>query len=155
MDATKALRFVAAAFNLTNYRIAKESGVAEALVGRIINGTNKTYSLESLSKIARGLGRIDWRAKVIFLALLTADVPEDDVEPEIRPSTQYYADWIEKIYRLFARHNLIDPARDAQLRMVLTTLPTGQPQQLWEFLAEDLINEEMQEKARKQYEEQE
>ena len=52
----KAILLIAKEKNITKYRISKLSGVTQTTLGEITNGKNKNPTVETLEKIANGIG---------------------------------------------------------------------------------------------------
>ncbi len=56
MTIGKAILAIATKKNLTNYRISKNSGVAQTTLSEITNDKNTNPTIETVEKIAKGLG---------------------------------------------------------------------------------------------------
>ena len=52
----KAILLIAKEKNITKFRISKLSGVTQTTLGEITNGKNKNPTVETLEKIANGIG---------------------------------------------------------------------------------------------------
>ena len=52
----KAILLIEKEKNITKYRISKLSGVTQTTLGEITNGKNKNPTVETLEKIANGIG---------------------------------------------------------------------------------------------------
>ncbi len=75
MKISKALKKIMNLFNVTMYRIAKESGLAPPSVSRAVAEPNRDMSLFTLEKIANGLEKIDPLAKPMLYELIK--MPDD------------------------------------------------------------------------------
>lgn len=56
MSISKAVSCFIKQKNLTKYRVAKNASMAETTLGEIANGKNNNPRLDTLEKVARGLG---------------------------------------------------------------------------------------------------
>lgn len=52
----KAILLIARERNVTKYRIAKNSGITQTTLSEITNGKNTNPTIETLEKIAKGIG---------------------------------------------------------------------------------------------------
>ncbi len=52
----KAILLIAKERNVTKYRIAKNSGITQTTLSEITNGKNTNPTIETLEKIAKGIG---------------------------------------------------------------------------------------------------
>lgn len=43
-------------YNITKYKVAKEGGISQTALGEIVSGKNNNPTIETISKIAIGLG---------------------------------------------------------------------------------------------------
>ena len=54
-----ALKMVLSRWNLSQYRIAKLSGVSASAIGKVINGRQPSLAWDDVEKLANGLAKVD------------------------------------------------------------------------------------------------
>lgn len=56
MSISKAIYLLIEEKKISKYRVAKEGGITQTALGEIISGKNSNPTVETLSKISKGLG---------------------------------------------------------------------------------------------------
>ena len=76
MEVGLALKLVLYRWDITAYRIAKDSGVSTATINKVIKGDIKTLSWDNVAKIGKALGEKDPMAEDAFFGALRRPIED-------------------------------------------------------------------------------
>lgn len=76
MKLGKALKITLSRWQITPYRLAKESNVTQSKIGKLISGVQESASWDVVERLAEGFNEIDPVAKATFYATLFCEEEE-------------------------------------------------------------------------------